>query len=336
MPLAAGAGAGAPLVLRLRVARRRPVALCSLESIILLKTSPLPTFKPANPINMSNSERVGGGYAIIRAQQDEEQDPEYMRYIRAHGHDNLLQPHPTTAAALPSSALTNRENLRISNKRCDAQDTNHGDRCRGADFSIHRYDYLFKLLLIGDSGVGKSCLLLRFADDTYTESYISTIGVDFKIRTIELDGKTVKLQIWDTAGQERFRTITSSYYRGAHGICVVYDVTDMDSFNNVKQWLQEIDRYATEGVNKLLVGNKSDMSDKKVVEYSVAKEFADSLGIPFLETSAKNASNVEQAFLTMARQIKERMGSQTTTNTKPGVQVGPGHSVSNSSSGGCC
>ncbi|KAI0147119.1 P-loop containing nucleoside triphosphate hydrolase protein [Xylariaceae sp. FL1272] len=199
-----------------------------------------------------------------------------------------------------------------------------------------RYDYLFKLLLIGDSGVGKSCLLLRFADDTYTESYISTIGVDFKIRTIELDGKTVKLQIWDTAGQERFRTITSSYYRGAHGICVVYDVTDMDSFNNVKQWLQEIDRYATEGVNKLLVGNKSDMSDKKVVEYTVAKEFADSLGIPFLETSAKNASNVEQAFLTMARQIKERQGNQATANSKPGVQVGPGHNVANPNNGGCC
>ncbi|CAD0057558.1 unnamed protein product [Aureobasidium pullulans] len=181
------------------------------------------------------------------------------------------------------------------------------------------------LLLIGDSGVGKSCLLLRFADDTYTESYISTIGVDFKIRTIELDGKTVKLQI-------RFRTITSSYYRGAHGICVVYDVTDMDSFNNVKQWLQEIDRYATEGVNKLLVGNKSDMTDKKVVEYN---EFADSLGIPFLETSAKNASNVEQAFLTMARQIKERMGN-TTVNNKPTVQVGQGSTVQSGSAGGCC
>ncbi|KAL8759431.1 MAG: hypothetical protein Q9184_003625 [Pyrenodesmia sp. 2 TL-2023] len=200
---------------------------------------------------------------------------------------------------------------------------------------VLEYDYLFKLLLIGDSGVGKSCLLLRFADDTYTESYISTIGVDFKIRTIELDGKTVKLQIWDTAGQERFRTITSSYYRGAHGICVVYDVTDMDSFNNVKQWLQEIDRYATEGVNKLLVGNKSDMSDKKVVEYTVAKEFADSLGIPFLETSAKNASNVEQAFLTMARQIKERMGT-TTVNNKPTVQVGQGQGVQSGSAGGCC
>ncbi|KAF2213168.1 hypothetical protein CERZMDRAFT_120977 [Cercospora zeae-maydis SCOH1-5] len=204
-----------------------------------------------------------------------------------------------------------------------------------SEAALNRYDYLFKLLLIGDSGVGKSCLLLRFADDTYTESYISTIGVDFKIRTIELDGKTVKLQIWDTAGQERFRTITSSYYRGAHGICVVYDVTDMDSFNNVKQWLQEIDRYATEGVNKLLVGNKSDMSDKKVVEYTVAKEFADSLGIPFLETSAKNASNVEQAFLTMARQIKERMGN-TTVNNKPTVQVGQGSNVQSGSAGGCC
>lgn len=170
------------------------------------------------------------------------------------------------------------------------------------------YDYLFKLLLIGDSGVGKSCLLLRFADDTYTESYISTIGVDFKIRTIELDGKTIKLQIWDTAGQERFRTITSSYYRGAHGIIVVYDTTDQESFNNVKQWLQEIDRYACENVNKLLVGNKCDLTHKKVVDFQTAKEYADSLSIPFLETSAKNATNVEQAFMTMAAEIKNRMG----------------------------
>uniref|UniRef100_A0A7S4PH67 Uncharacterized protein n=1 Tax=Guillardia theta TaxID=55529 RepID=A0A7S4PH67_GUITH len=169
------------------------------------------------------------------------------------------------------------------------------------------YDYLFKLLLIGDSGVGKSCLLLRFADDTYTESYISTIGVDFKIRTLELDGKTVKLQIWDTAGQERFRTITSSYYRGAHGIIVVYDVTDQESFNNVKQWMNEIDRYANDKVNKMLVGNKSDLASKRAVDTSVAKEYADSLGIPFLETSAKDSTNVEQAFITMAAEIKARM-----------------------------
>ncbi|PWZ03643.1 putative GTP-binding protein ypt1 [Testicularia cyperi] len=201
------------------------------------------------------------------------------------------------------------------------------------------YDYLFKLLLIGDSGVGKSCLLLRFADDTYTESYISTIGVDFKIRTIELEGKTVKLQIWDTAGQERFRTITSSYYRGAHGIIVVYDVTDNDTFTNVKQWLQEIDRYACEGVNKLLVGNKSDLTNKKVVEYTTAKEFADQLSIPFLETSAKSATNVEQAFLTMAKQIKDRMGSSTVNNQQGGkstLKVGQGQNVQAQSQGGCC
>eukprot|EP01097_Dermamoeba_algensis_P000625 TRINITY_DN1217_c0_g1_i2.p1 TRINITY_DN1217_c0_g1~~TRINITY_DN1217_c0_g1_i2.p1 ORF type:complete len:204 (+),score=46.78 TRINITY_DN1217_c0_g1_i2:61-672(+) len=188
------------------------------------------------------------------------------------------------------------------------------------------YDYLFKLLLIGDSGVGKSCLLLRFADDTYTESYISTIGVDFKIRTIELEGKTIKLQIWDTAGQERFRTITSSYYRGAHGIIVVYDVTDQVSFNNVKQWLQEIDRYACESVNKLLVGNKCDLTSKKVVDYNTAKEFADGLGIPFLETSAKNSTNVEQAFITMATEIKKRMvspGSSSASNSNNSTPVAP-------------
>ncbi|KAI5632917.1 ras family domain-containing protein [Phthorimaea operculella] len=167
------------------------------------------------------------------------------------------------------------------------------------------YDYLFKLLLIGDSGVGKSCLLLRFADDTYTESYISTIGVDFKIRTVELDGKTIKLQIWDTAGQERFRTITSSYYRGAHGIIIVYDCTDQDSFSNVKQWLEEIDRYACDNVNKLLVGNKCDLTTKKVVDYTTANQYAEQLGIPFLETSAKNSTNVEQASTRVAPSILE-------------------------------
>jgi small GTP-binding protein len=152
-----------------------------------------------------------------------------------------------------------------------------------------------------------------------------------------LEGKTVKLQIWDTAGQERFRTITSSYYRGAHGIIVVYDVTDQESFNNVKQWFQEIDRYATEGVNKLLVGNKSDISDKKVVEYTVAKEFADSMGIPFLETSAKSSTNVEQAFLTMARQIKERMGGagEGAGGDKASVNL-RGQNVNQGSNNGCC
>ena len=158
------------------------------------------------------------------------------------------------------------------------------------------YYYIYKLLLIGNPGVVKSCLLLRFSDDTYTNDYISTIGVDFKIKTIELDGKTVKLQIWDTAGQERFRTITSSYYRGSHGIIIVYDVTDQDSFDSVKMWLQEIDRYATSTVLKLLVGNKCDLNDKRVVDYDTAKEFAEANQMPFLETSALDSTNVEEAF----------------------------------------
>ncbi|XP_028088253.1 ras-related protein RIC1-like [Camellia sinensis] len=144
-------------------------------------------------------------------------------------------------------------------------------------------NYLFKLLLIGDSGVGKSCLLFEVClIDSYLEKFHSTIGVDFKIRTVEQDGKTIKLQIWDTAGQEHFRTISSSYYRGAHGIIVVYDMTNQGSFNNVKQWLREIDRYASENVNKLLVGNKCDLTAPKVVSYETGKAFADEIGIPFL------------------------------------------------------
>eukprot|EP00697_Spironema_sp_BW2_P001709 gnl/Spiro4/12297_TR6481_c0_g1_i1.p1 gnl/Spiro4/12297_TR6481_c0_g1~~gnl/Spiro4/12297_TR6481_c0_g1_i1.p1 ORF type:complete len:211 (+),score=43.62 gnl/Spiro4/12297_TR6481_c0_g1_i1:37-633(+) len=171
-------------------------------------------------------------------------------------------------------------------------------------------DFLFKLLLVGDSGVGKSCLLMRFADETYTDSYISTIGVDFKIRTVELEGKTIKLQIWDTAGQERFKTITCSYYRGAHGIIVVYDVTEQKSYENVRTWLGEIAKYAGQNVNKLLVGNKCDLVEQQQVPTAVAKSFADSLGIHFLETSAKTAANVENAFFTMVKEIKSRVAAQ--------------------------
>jgi Ras-related protein Rab-8A len=112
--------------------------------------------------------------------------------------------------------------------------------------------------------VGKSCLLLRFCDDSFTPSFITTIGIDYKIRTVEVNGKRIKLQIWDTAGQERFRTITSAYYRGAMGIMLVYDVSDERSFNNIRNWIRNVEQNATEGVNMILVGNKSDMGEKRV------------------------------------------------------------------------
>lgn len=176
--------------------------------------------------------------------------------------------------------------------------------------SNQQYDHLIKLLLIGDSGVGKSCLLLRFSDDQFTTSFITTIGIDFKIRTVELDGKRVKLQIWDTAGQERFRTITTAYYRGAMGILLTYDVTDAESFRNVRNWMRNIEQHASENVNKILVGNKSDVpEDKRQVTHAQGKALADEFGIPFFETSAKANFCVEDAFFSIARDIKARLTS---------------------------
>ncbi|CAG8485976.1 8113_t:CDS:2 [Diversispora eburnea] len=156
----------------------------------------------------------------------------------------------------------------------------------------------FKSLSFLFPSVGKSCLLLRFSDDSFTPSFITTIGIDFKIRTIELDGKRIKLQIWDTAGQERFRTITTAYYRGAMGILLVYDVTDERSFNK---------QHATEGVNKILIGNKCDWIEKKAITKEQGQALADEFGIKFLETSAKANINVEEAFFTLARDIKKRL-----------------------------
>ncbi|KAL7264997.1 hypothetical protein ACSBR1_002863 [Camellia fascicularis] len=184
------------------------------------------------------------------------------------------------------------------------------------------YDYLIKLLLFGDSGVGKSCLLLRFSDDSFTTSFITTIGIDFKLRTIELDGKRIKLQIWDTAGQERFRTITTAYYRGAMGILLVYDVTDESSFNNIKNWINNIEQHASDNVNKMLVGNKADMDEsKRAVPTSWGQALADEYGIKFFETSAKTNLNVEQVFFSIARDIKQRLAESDSKAEPPSITL---------------
>jgi len=160
------------------------------------------------------------------------------------------------------------------------------------------FDMQIKLLMIGDSGVGKTCLLLRYANDSFSPTFITTIGIDFKIKNIELDGKRIKLQIWDTAGQERFRTITTSYFRGAQGILLVYDVTDRGSFNSITNWVGQIGQHADVAVNKILIGNKCDMEDQRVVSFEEGKQLASEFGIQFFETSAKNDMNVETVQIT--------------------------------------
>ncbi|XP_065192618.1 ras-related protein Rab-8B-like [Sycon ciliatum] len=169
------------------------------------------------------------------------------------------------------------------------------------------YDFLFKLLLIGDSGVGKTCILFRFSEDAFNSTFISTIGIDFKIRTIELDGKKIKLQIWDTAGQERFRTITTAYYRGAMGIMLVYDITNDKSFDNIKNWIRNIEEHASADVERMILGNKCDMDEKRTVSKERGEQLAVEYGVKFMETSAKASINVEESFIMLARDIKTKM-----------------------------
>ncbi|CAF3930740.1 unnamed protein product [Adineta steineri] len=191
----------------------------------------------------------------------------------------------------------------------------------GQRMAKKNYDLLFKLLLIGDSGVGKTCVLFRFSDDAFNASFISTIGIDFKIKTIELDGRKIKLQIWDTAGQERFHTITTSYYRGATGIMLVYDVTQVRSFENIDKWLRNIDDHASDDVVKMLIGNKCDMDDKRCITRSRGEALAREHSIPFLETSAKNNVNIEKAFFEMARLILKKTPTNS-SETTPGGSIG--------------
>lgn len=199
------------------------------------------------------------------------------------------------------------------------------------------HDMQIKLLMIGDSGVGKTCLLLRYANDSFSPTFITTIGIDFKIKTITLDEKVIKLQIWDTAGQERFRTITTSYFRGAQGILLVYDVTDRGSFDNIRNWVGQIQQHADVNVNKILIGNKADVDPSQVV---VTREEGEKLSseynIKFFETSAKNNLNVVEAFEAIARDVKDRRMKEggTATQAKPRGMIDV--SKTQKKSGGCC
>ncbi|KAG8497339.1 hypothetical protein CXB51_008654 [Gossypium anomalum] len=166
-----------------------------------------------------------------------------------------------------------------------------------------KVDYVFKVVLIGDSGVGKSQILARFARNDFSLDSKSTIGVEFQTRTLLIEHKSVKAQIWDTAGQERYRAVTSAYYRGAAGAMLVYDVTKRQTFNHIARWLEELRGHADKNIVIMLVGNKSDLEKQREVSTEDATEFAQKEGLFFLETSALAAKNVETAFLTVLTEI---------------------------------
>ena len=165
--------------------------------------------------------------------------------------------------------------------------------------------YLYKVVIVGDSDTGKSCLLYRFIDDRFFASYIATIGLDFRIRTIVLDGVRTKLHLYDTSGQPRFRTIGTSYFREATGMIIAYSATQEDTFNSVPYWLEEIKRYAHPDVKLMLVATKCDGTGRKVVEYTRAKDFASEKQIPFFEVSNKDGTNVELAFINFIAQLRQ-------------------------------
>eukprot|EP00010_Vexillifera_abyssalis_P005473 CAMPEP_0201552908 /NCGR_PEP_ID=MMETSP0173_2-20130828/19288_1 /ASSEMBLY_ACC=CAM_ASM_000268 /TAXON_ID=218659 /ORGANISM="Vexillifera sp., Strain DIVA3 564/2" /LENGTH=218 /DNA_ID=CAMNT_0047963495 /DNA_START=40 /DNA_END=696 /DNA_ORIENTATION=- len=187
------------------------------------------------------------------------------------------------------------------------------------------YDYLYKVVLIGDSGVGKSNLLSRFTRNEFNLETKSTIGVEFATRSIQVDSKTIKAQIWDTAGQERYRAITSAYYRGAVGALLVYDIASTVTFKNVERWLTELRENAASNIVIMLVGNKSDLRHLREVTTDEASEFSEKNGLSFIETSALDSTNVELAFQKIITEIYHQSGSSTikgaggqTTDATPG------------------
>ncbi|XP_063983681.1 ras-related protein Rab-37 isoform X6 [Diachasmimorpha longicaudata] len=178
----------------------------------------------------------------------------------------------------------------------------------------------FKVMLLGDSGVGKTCLLTRFRHGRFLSgNHISTVGIDFRNKVVTVGDTRIKLQIWDTAGQERFRSVTHAYYRDAHALLLLYDVTNKTSYDNIRAWLGEIREYAQNDVVIMLLGNKADCGPERMVKKEDGKRLADEYDVPFMETSARTGANVELAFLAIAKQLKARKNADL-DDTKFNVQ----------------
>ena len=191
------------------------------------------------------------------------------------------------------------------------------------------YDYIFKIVLIGDTCVGKSCILVRFSDDVFSENYVTTIGVDFRFKTMIVKNKITKIQIWDTAGQERYRSITTAYYRGAAAIIICCDSTNKDSFYNLNNWIDEIAKYTDKDVDKLILMNKCDLVEDRVIDKSEMNKFEKENGIKIMEVSAKTGDGIDKAFEYIIQKLienNEKKNSNTLT-----LQGG-----NNNNKQGCC
>ena len=175
-------------------------------------------------------------------------------------------------------------------------------------------ELLYKILLLGDSSVGKTCFLMRYSDNTFQEIHMSTIGLDYKLKNVQLDdGNIVKIQIWDTAGQDRFRSITKNYYKGAHGIILIYDITSRKTYENIKNWVTQIKEEVSDKVNIILVGNKIDDEQNRKVSTEEGEKMAKEIGFDFYETSAKTGINIDSTFNDL---VKKTVESFSKTNVK--------------------
>jgi len=189
----------------------------------------------------------------------------------------------------------------------------------------NNYDHLFRYIIVGDMAVGKSCILLQFTDNKFRHQHELTIGVEFGAKTIEINGKQIKIQIWDTAGQEAFQAITRTYYKGAIGALLVYDITRRETFTHVTKWLDDVRTNSSKNVTVILIGNKKDLEDKRQVSYEEGEAFAKENGLMFLETSAKTAYNVVESFNLSAQCILnniERTGVDPTMNSNINLNKG--------------
>ncbi|KAL7854542.1 hypothetical protein SRHO_G00167320 [Serrasalmus rhombeus] len=213
--------------------------------------------------------------------------------------------------------------VKTSPAMASATDNRYGQK----ESSDQNFDYMFKILIIGNSSVGKTSFLFRYADDSFTPAFVSTVGIDFKVKTIYRNDKRIKLQIWDTAGQERYRTITTAYYRGAMGFILMYDITNEESFAAVQDWSTQIKTYSWDNAQVLLVGNKCDMEDERVVAAERGRQLSEHLGFEFFEASAKDNINVKQTFERLVDIICEKMSESldaadpAVTGAKQGPQL---------------